>query len=179
MSEDIAPTLAGPLAALSLVPVDVAVSPAGAGRVLRVVVDRDVSGIDDADTSSTVAPLTLDEVAEATRIVGQTLDASDLMGERAYTLEVSSPGVGRPLRGYAALRRNVRRLVILTLASGSTLEGRLLAVSRDEAFVEVPGAKATGVRREAVPLSEVRSGTVQVEFTRTEDDDPLDEHEED
>ncbi len=119
MSDDIAAALEAPLTALALVPVEATVTTAGTRRVLRVLVDRDVSRLDPTDASSPVAPLTLDEVAEATRVVGDSLDALDLMGERPYTLEVSSPGVGRPLTGYAALRRNVGRLVTLTVEDGS------------------------------------------------------------
>src|SRR5689334_8707872 len=115
-----------------MVPLEATVTTAGARRVLRVLVDRDVSDLDPADATSTVEPLSLDEVADATRVVGDTLDRLDLMGERPYTLEVSSPGVGRPLTGYAALRRNVGRLVTLTVEDGPTVTGRLLAVTHDD-----------------------------------------------
>jgi len=129
VGEDIAAALAAPLTALSLVPIEATVTTAGTRRVLRVLVDRDVSRLDAADASSPVDPLTLDEVADATRVVGDRLDRLDLMGERPYTLEVSSPGVGRPLTGYAALRRNVGRLVTLTVEDGTEVTGRVLAVT--------------------------------------------------
>ena len=72
MGEDIAAALAAPLTALSLVPIEATVTTAGTRRVLRVLVDRDVSRLDAADASSPVDPLTLDEVADATRVVGDT-----------------------------------------------------------------------------------------------------------
>jgi ribosome maturation factor RimP len=171
MSEDIAAALATPLAALGLVAVDATVGPAGSRRILRVLVDRDVSGLDPADPSSRVAPLTLDEVADATSVVGATLDEHGLMGERPYTLEVSSPGVGRPLSGYAALRRNVGRLVALTLANGTTLVARILGVTPAELSLEVPAERKRPAERRSLPLDQVRSGAVQVEFGRVEEPD--------
>ena len=169
MSDDIAAALAAPLTALALVPVEATVTTAGTRRVLRVLVDRDVSRLDPTDASSPVAPLTLDEVAEATRVVGDSLDDLDLMGERPYTLEVSSPGVGRPLTGYAALRRNVGRLVTLTLDDGSSVTGRVLAVTPDEVTVETPAARKQPAQRQSVSVARVRSGAVQVEFSHPDD----------
>ena len=169
MSDDIAAALAAPLTALALVPVEATVTTAGTRRVLRVLVDRDVSRLDPTDASSPVAPLTLDEVAEATRVVGDSLDDLDLMGERPYTLEVSSPGVGRPLTGYAALRRNVGRLVTLTLDDGSSVTGRVLAATPDEVTVETPAARKQPAQRQRVSVARVRSGAVQVEFSHPDD----------
>lgn len=169
MSDDIAAALGAPLTALALVPVEAMVTTAGTRRVLRVLVDRDVSRLDPTDASSPVAPLTLDEVAEATRVVGDSLDALDLMGERPYTLEVSSPGVGRPLTGYAALRRNVGRLVTLTVEDGTSVTGRVLAVTPDEVTVETPAARKQPAQRQGVPVARVRSGAVQVEFSHPDD----------
>ena len=60
------------------------IAPAGRRRLLRVLVDRD-------------GGISLDDVAEVTRAISKALDADDFMGEGAYTLEVSSPGVDRPL----------------------------------------------------------------------------------
>ena len=169
MSEDIAAALASPLAALGLVTVDATVGPAGPHRVLRVLVDRDVRPLDPSDATSRVTPLTLDEVAEATGVVGQALDDSTLMGERPYTLEVSSPGVGRPLTGYAAFRRAVGRLVTLTLTTGETVTARVQAVTPDELRVEVPAERRTPAERRIISLQQVRTGAVQVEFNRIDD----------
>ena len=169
MGDDIAAALAAPLSALSLVPVDATVTTAGTRRVLRVLVDRDVSRLDPADASSPIQPLSLDEVSDATRVVGDSLDRLDLMGERPYTLEVSSPGVSRPLTGYAALRRNVGRLVALTVEDGPAVTGRVLAVTQAEVTVETPATKKEPARKVSVPVARVRSGAVQIEFSREGD----------
>jgi ribosome maturation factor RimP len=176
VGDDIAAALAAPLTALSLVPVEATVTTAGTRRVLRVLVDRDVSRLDPSDSSSAVPPLSLDDVADATRVVGDSLDRLELMGERPYTLEVSSPGVGRPLTGYAALRRNVGRLVTLTVEDQAAVTGRVLSVTPDEVTVETPATRKQPASRESVPLARVRSGAVQVEFSRPDGSaEPLDE----
>ncbi|MEP6649304.1 MAG: ribosome maturation factor RimP [Lapillicoccus sp.] len=168
MADDIAAVLAGPLTPLLLVPVEATVTTAGTRRVLRVLVDRDVGVLDPSDASSAVAPLSLDEVADATRAVGDALDRLDLMGERPYTLEVSSPGVGRPLSGYAALRRNVGRLVSLTVDDSAAVTGRVLSVTPDEVVVEAPATRKQPAQRHTLPVARVRSGAVQVEFSRAD-----------
>lgn len=176
MGDDIAAALAAPLTALSLVPVEATVTTAGSRRVLRVLVDRDVSGLDPSDSSSAVPPLSLDDVADATRVVEDSLDRRGLMGERPYTLEVSSPGVGRPLTGYAALRRNVGRLVALTVEGQPTVTGRILSVTPDQVTVETPATRKQPATRRSLPLATVRSGAVQVEFSRPDGSvEPADE----
>jgi ribosome maturation factor RimP len=175
VGDDIAAALAAPLTALSLVPVEATVTTAGTRRVLRVLVDRDVSRLDATDASSTVPPLSLDEVSEATRVVGDNLDRLGLMGERPYTLEVSSPGVGRPLTGYAALRRNVGRLVALTVEDGPAVTGRVLAVTPNEVTVETQATRKEPAQRRTVPVARVRSGAVQVEFGRPGSGDQRDQ----
>ena len=99
---------------------ELVVTPAGRRSVVRVVVDRD-SGV------------TLDDIAEVSRAVSDVLDASDDgMGRAPYVLEVTSPGVDRPLTEPRHWRRNVGRLV--TVAVGRTVReqvtGRITAVRR-------------------------------------------------
>ena len=94
----------------------------------------------------------------------------DLMGTAPYTLEVSSPGLDRPLRGYRAFRRNVGRLVAFVLESGDELTARLVSVTEGVtgpvALVEVPAARKQPASRRELALDEVASARVQVEFNR-------------
>ncbi|HRW20031.1 MAG TPA: ribosome maturation factor RimP [Dermatophilaceae bacterium] len=158
----------GPLAAAGFVVEDVTVSPAGKRSVVRVFVDRSLDAVAADDPSSRVAPLSLDEVADATRAVSDALDADSSTGSGPYVLEVSSPGVDRPLTERRHLRRNVGRLVRLTLADGSTAEGRISAVFPDT--VVLTPADGAGAPRE-IAVDEVRSGRVVVEFGALPDED--------
>lgn len=111
--------LAGPVADLGLIVEDLAVARAGRRQVVRLAVDRDLDALALADDRTPVPPLSLDEVADATRVVSDALDRLDALGEAPYVLEVSSPGVDRPLTQPRHLRRNVGRLVVLTRPTAS------------------------------------------------------------
>ena len=150
---------------LGLVVEDVTVSQAGRRSVVRVLVDIDISDLAEGDTASPVGGLSLDAVADATRAVGEGLDGSDVMGESPYVLEVSSPGVGRPLTSRDHFRRQVGRLVEVVHADG-TDTGRLVDVRADTIAIEVAPTKKTPGRTVQLHLDGVKRGTVQVEFTR-------------
>jgi ribosome maturation factor RimP len=143
----IAQELATPLAALGLDVEAVELTAAGKRSVLRIAVDGD-DGV------------TLDDIADATREVSEVLDASDVMGEQAYTLEVTSRGVDRPLTLPRHWRRNATRLVKVTTTDGETVEGRILESDDASATIDVDGAQ-----RE-VGYADVAKALVQVEFNR-------------
>lgn len=125
--------------------------PAGKRRLLRVVVDGDGPG--------GRGPL-LDDIAEASRALSDALDASDATGSSAYTLEVSSRGVGRPLQLPRHWRRNLTRLVAVTLTGGEQLTGRVATVDEDAAVLDVDGVVRT------VAYADVVKALVQVELNR-------------
>ncbi len=126
---------------------EIAVSPAGRRKVVRVVVDAD-------------GGVSLDGVAEVSRAVSGVLDANDdLLGSSPYVLEVTSPGVDRPLTEPRHWRRAVGRLVEVPVA-GRPVRARV--VDADDESVELePGAR--------VPYGELGRGRVQVEFGRAGD----------
>lgn len=166
-AQEIRAALEPVLAPLGLVVEDVTVSPAGKRRLVRVLVDSDISGLDQSDTTSVVEPLSLDAVADATRAVSDELDAGDVMGPSPYVLEVSSPGVGRPLMAREQLRRQVGRLLEVVHRDG-TRTGRLLEVGPDAIALEVPATKKTPANVVHLDLDGVQRATVQVEFKRSD-----------
>ena len=139
--------LTGPIGALGLDLEAVDLSSAGKRRVLRVAVDKD-------------GGVTMDDIADATREVARVLDEDDLMGPQAYTLEVSSPGVDRPLTLPRHWRRNAGRLVKVALAEGEPVTGRIVTSDEQAATLDVEGTERV------VALSEVTRAKVQIEFTK-------------
>ena len=127
---------------------------AGSRTLLRVIVDGD-------------GGITLDDIAEASQAVSAALDESDVMGEAPYELEVSSPGVSRPLTLPRHWRRAVGRLVQTPLAAGGELTGRVLEADEESVLLELPGKKPgqAGEQRR-LGYSELGKGKVQVEFNR-------------
>ena len=169
----IRPTIEAPLGALGLVVEDIAVTPAGKRRLVRIYLDRDTSTLEESDDRSPVAPLTLDEVAAATREVSAALDATDAMGAQPYVLEVTSPGVDRPLTEPRHFRRNVGRLVVFTTAGGDSLTARLVAADTRGVTVAVERAAAGDAADRQLTYADVARAHVQVEFARggEEEDD--------
>lgn len=130
---------------------NVDVSKAGKRSVVRVVVDRD-------------GGVSMDDVADVSRVVSDALDQLDEAEPGAlgpsYVLEVTSPGVDRPLSAPRHWRRNVGRLVTVAFREGANVTGRLVAADEQTLTLDVEGEQRT------VALADVVRGTVQVEFSR-------------
>ena len=136
---------------------DVRTTPAGKRRVVRVVVDL---------PSDRTGSLDLDAVALVSRDVADALDDSDVLGGSAYVLEVTSPGVDRPLTEHRHWARARGRLVTVAVASAGdspaeSLTGRVTAVSDDDGVTLTTDGTAR-----TVPWERLGTGRVQVEFSR-------------
>jgi ribosome maturation factor RimP len=123
----------------------VRVSAAGRRRLLRVVVDSDQG-------------VSLDDAAAISRQLSAALDRAPVMGDFPYTLEVSSPGVDRPLTDPRHWRRSVGRLVQVTAGEAGTVTGRVVAADSDEVTLDVGGD------RRRFGYATLGAGAVQVEF---------------
>jgi ribosome maturation factor RimP len=107
-------------------------------------------------------PLDLDSIAELSRSASELLDSIDTP---AYVLEVTSPGVDRPLTTEKHYRRARGRKVELTLSDGSQLTGRLGEISDGTLRLVVrEGARANLSVRE-LPVDGIAKAVVQVEFS--------------
>lgn len=104
--------------------------------------------------------VSLDDIAEYSRAISEVLDAADVMGEAPYTLEVTSPGVHRPLTAPRHWRRAVSRLVKVTLADGSSVTGRI--VSSDDRAVRLDVAD----QPRDIAYADIGKAVVQVEFPK-------------
>jgi len=142
--------LAEPIEALGLDLEAVDLSKAGKRSVLRVAVDKD-GGVD------------LDDIAAATSEVSRLLDDSDVMGNSPYTLEVSSPGVDRPLTLPRHWRRNAGRLVKVSLDGGDEVTGRIVSSDEEGVDLDVDGT----TRR--LGFGDVAKARIQIEFKRPSD----------
>lgn len=128
------------------------VARAGRRRVLRVTVDAD-------------GGVSLDDIALASRELSVRLDGADEMGNDPYTLEVSSPGVDRPLTLPRHWRRNVGRLVLAAGPEGGDgILGRITSVSEQAVTLERDGSA-----RE-YSYADLGPGRVQVEFSHLDDE---------
>lgn len=149
---------------------DLEVGVAGRRTVVRVFIDRD-------------GGFTLDDVADVSRALSAALDDDDVV-PGAYVLEVSSPGVDRPLTEPRHWRRNVGRLVRVRLSDDEVI-GRILESTDAAARLDVAGVE------QIVNFADVMRAQVQIEARRATppaaagaggdneddlDEDGLDEH---
>jgi ribosome maturation factor RimP len=129
----------------------VRVTAAGRRRLLRVVVDSDRG-------------VSLDDAAAVSRELSAALDTVAVMGDFPYTLEVSSPGVDRPLTDHRHWRRAVGRLVRVTVTGSEgarSVSGRICAADADGVILDVEGDPKT---RRRFPYAVLGPGAIQVEF---------------
>lgn len=128
------------------------VASVGKRAVLRITVD--------GDGPEGKGPL-LDDIAIASQAVSAALDASPATGDKPYTLELSSRGVTKPLTEPKHFRRNVGRLVKLTL-DDAAVTGRILGADDESVTLDLSGTETQ------YPLADVRKAVVQIEMNRKE-----------
>ena len=128
---------------------------AGKRRVLEVVLDGD-NGVD------------LDVVAAVSRAISEHLDASTIMGQLPYLLEVGSRGVGRPLTKPAHWSRNVGRMVHV-VGDAIDVTGRIVAFNDPQVTLDVEGSERI------VDFTTISRALIEVEFNRKATEDQFDD----
>jgi len=120
---------------------DITITSAGRRSMITVIVDGDNH-------------LSLDQVTVATKAIGEIVENIQSLGESAFTLEVTSPGLDRPLTKPRHWRKNIDCLVKIVLLDGKEIKGRVKDVS------EI----STTVDDQVVKFSEIKRATLEIEF---------------
>ncbi|VDR31674.1 ribosome maturation protein RimP [Arthrobacter agilis] len=144
---------------------DVDIKVAGSHRTVHVVVDLP------EDASGSVG---LDVISAISTDLSAAMDSDPEDDDRPYSLEISSPGVSRPLTEPRHWRRNIGRLVEVKPVSGDTLLGRLEAVTASgiRLLPQLPVKKGMKPKQGdplTLDFAKIRTGTVQVEFAHLDD----------
>src|ERR1035437_1568937 len=113
----------------------------GSPKILTVVVDSD-------------SHLTLDQVTVITKEISNILETLPELGETPFTLELTSPGIDRPLTRARHWRKNLGRLVSVTLNDGTAIKGRV-GPSTDST-VDIEGT--------LVQVSDIKLAVIEIEF---------------
>jgi ribosome maturation factor RimP len=143
------------------------VTTAGRRRLLRVVVDAD-------------GGVSLDDISNVSRELALKLDAATEMGEQPYTLEVSSPGIDRPLTQPRHWRRAIGRLIVAPLQDEALQDQSQNGNGDAVAEGRIVGSSDTGVTLERggatreYGYAELGPGRVQVEFGHFDAEDQED-----
>lgn len=133
---------------------DVHIVSPGNHRIVTVIVDGD-------------SALNLDQVTDASKIVSALVDEAAFMGDTPFTLEVTSPGIDRPLTLPRHFAKNVTRLLKVTLTNGEVVTGRILSNTDLDITLEVTVKK--DVKQETIALSDIKRAVVEIEFNRKEE----------
>ena len=118
------------------------------GWVLRLTIDKE-------------GGVTLDDCGRISQVVGRELDVEDFISA-AYVLEVSSPGLNRPLRGEKDFIKHRNRLIKLRtvdpINSRQQFKGKLLGVSNNQIELEME----EGIVQ--IPLAKIAKANLEIEF---------------
>jgi ribosome maturation factor RimP len=133
---------------------DVHVATPGSHRIVTCIVDGDAS-------------LNLDQVTSVSRVISELLDEAAFMGETPFTLEVTSPGVDRPLTQPRHFAKNIDRLLKVIKLDGSEVIGRILSNTDHDVTLTITVKKETS--EQIVSLSEIKRAVVEIEFNRKDD----------
>jgi ribosome maturation factor RimP len=133
---------------------DVHIATPGNHRIVTCIVDGDAS-------------LNLDQVTSVSRVISELLDEAAFMGETPFTLEVTSPGVDRPLTQPRHFAKNADRLLKIIKLDGSEVTGRILSNTDHDVTLTVLIKKES--TEQTVLLSDIKRAVVEIEFNRKDD----------
>jgi ribosome maturation factor RimP len=134
---------------------DINVVSPGQHRIVTVIVDGE-------------SALNLDQVTVASKLVSELLDEVPFMGETPFTLEVTSPGIDRPLTLPRHFAKNADRLLKVTKTDGEVVTGRILSNTNVDVTLTVTEKK--DVKEVAIALADIKRAQVEIEFNRKDGD---------
>jgi len=120
---------------------EVTLTPAGKRKIMTVIVDGDTN-------------LSLDQVTAVSKEVSAIVEVLPALGDTPFTLEVTSPGVDRPLTHPRHWRKNHGRLITVTLEDGKIVKGRIGAST--EIDVEIDSLK--------IAYAAMKRALIEIEF---------------
>ena len=139
--EEISAAITPALSDLGFYLEDITITSAGRRSMLTVIVDGDTH-------------LSLDQVTVATKAIGEIVENIQSLGQAPFTLEVTSPGLDRPLTKPRHWRKNIYRLVKIVLLDGKEVKGRVKDATEVSATVD----------EQVVKFSDIKRATLEIEF---------------
>ncbi len=122
---------------------DITITSAGKRSMLTVIVDGDTH-------------LSLDQVTVATKAISEIVENLPTLGNNPFTLEVTSPGLDRPLTKPRHWRKNQDRLIKIVLTDGKEIKGRIKDSTEN----------AVTVDEQTINFADIKRATLEVEFKK-------------
>lgn len=113
--------------------------------------------------------MTFDKCQKISRFLEGHLDTEGWLGEK-YVLEVSSPGIGRPLRFLRQYRNNIGRTVAVTLLDKTQQTGILKAADETQVVLQQQVVEKVGkknvksIQDKAIPFDQIEKTVVKIVF---------------
>jgi ribosome maturation factor RimP len=120
---------------------DITITSAGKRSMLTVIVDGDTH-------------LSLDQVTVATKAISEIVENLPTLGSNPFTLEVTSPGLDRPLTKPRHWSKNKDRLIKVILLDGKEVNGRIKDSTHSSATID----------EQVINFSEIKRATLEIEF---------------
>jgi ribosome maturation factor RimP len=139
--EEISAVITPALTSLGFYLEDLNITTAGKRSLLTVIVDAD-------------RHLSLDEVTVATKAISEIVENIPALGSTPFTLEVTSPGIDRPLTKPRHWRKNINRLVKIILLDGSQITGR----------IKQAGESAATIDESVINYLDIKRANLEIEF---------------
>jgi ribosome maturation factor RimP len=139
--EEISAAITPALSDLGFYLEDITITSAGRRSMLTVIVDGDTH-------------LSLDQVTVATKAISEIVENIQSLGQAPFTLEVTSPGLDRPLTKPRHWRKNTDRLVKIVLLDGKEIKGRVKDATEISATID----------EQVIKFSDIKRATLEIEF---------------
>ena len=139
--EEISAAITPALSDLGFYLEDITITSAGRRSMLTVIVDGDTH-------------LSLDQVTVATKAISEIVENIQSLGQAPFTLEVTSPGLDRPLTKPRHWRKNIDRLVKIVLLDGKEVKGRVKDATEISATID----------EQVIKFSDIKRATLEIEF---------------
>ena len=120
---------------------ELSITSAGKVKILTVIIDSDTH-------------LNLDQVTAVTKEISEVIEALPELGDGAFTLEVTSPGLDRPLTKPRHWRKNLDRLVKIIMTSGQEIQGRIGDATETTVLVD----------SQKVSYEDIKRAVLEIEF---------------
>jgi ribosome maturation factor RimP len=118
---------------------ELSITSAGKVKILTVIIDSDTH-------------LNLDQVTAVTKDISEVIEALPELGDGAFTLEVTSPGLDRPLTKPRHWRKNLDRLVKIIMTSGEEIQGRIGEATETTVLVDSKKVSYEDIKRAVLEI---------------------------
>lgn len=121
--EEISAVITPALTSIGFYLEDLTITSAGRRSIITIIIDGD-------------SHLSLDQVTVATKAISELIENISNLGDNSFTLEVTSPGLDRPLTKPRHWQKNIDRLVKVIMLDTKEIKGRIKSANNDSVLID-------------------------------------------